>query len=140
LLSTVDAYLMELSSTTGVVNRKHRAAFAIVEQRARLADSLVRQLQALGLEKQNALAGGISVRRAVVILPDNGRDPHLVVGRATNGQHPAHRYPESESSAEPMAVVELPPRDDANDVISSADHQPRDRDVSDSLERDLGLI
>jgi hypothetical protein len=139
LLSTVDSYLMELASTTGVVNRKHRAAFAIVEQRARLADSFVRQLQALGLEKQNTLPDGISIGHTVVIIPDNGRDPLLAVGGATNRQHPAHRPPEDESSAEPTAVVELPPRDGGDD-FSSTDDQPRDGDASDGLEHDLGLI
>jgi hypothetical protein len=53
LLSSVDAYLFELAGTSGVVNRRTRSAFAIVEQRARLADSFVRQLQALGLEKRS---------------------------------------------------------------------------------------
>jgi hypothetical protein len=134
LLSTVDSYLMELASTTGVVNRKHRAAFAIVEQRARLADSLVRQLQALGLEKQNALPGGMGVRHAVVIIPDNGRDPHLA-----KRQHPAHQSATSESPP-PMARVgvELPPRD-GGDFPSPNRNQPHGGHDDDDIERDLGL-
>jgi hypothetical protein len=41
-----------------------------------------------------------------------------------------------------MATVELPPRDDANDVISSNGDTPHDGDddASDSLDRDLGLV
>jgi hypothetical protein len=54
LLSTIDSYLFELAGTTGVVNRRARAVFAVVEQRARLADSFVRQLQALGLDRVSA--------------------------------------------------------------------------------------
>jgi len=54
LLSSVDAYLMELSSTRGLVNRKTRSAFAIVEQRARIADSFARQLQLIGLDRVTA--------------------------------------------------------------------------------------
>jgi hypothetical protein len=51
LLSTIDAYLMELAGSTGVVNRRTRSVFAVVEQRARTADSLLRQLLALGLDR-----------------------------------------------------------------------------------------
>ena len=62
------------------------------------------------------------------------RDPHLAVGGTTKGQHPADRSPEAESPTATTALVELPPRDDAKDVISS-----NDGDDSDGLERDLGL-
>jgi hypothetical protein len=51
LLSTIDGYLFELAGKTGVVNRRTRSVFAVVEQRARIADSLLRQLVALGLDR-----------------------------------------------------------------------------------------
>jgi hypothetical protein len=50
LVASVDRYIAELGD--GLVNRRSRRVFAIVEQRARLADSLTRQLQALGLSKR----------------------------------------------------------------------------------------
>jgi hypothetical protein len=52
LLSTLDSYCFELAATGGLVSRKHRQAFPVVEQRARLADSLVRQLQTLGIDRK----------------------------------------------------------------------------------------
>jgi hypothetical protein len=51
LLSTIDGYLFELAGKTGVVNRRTRSVYAVVEQRARIADSLLRQLVALGLDR-----------------------------------------------------------------------------------------
>jgi len=51
LLGTIDGYLFELAGKTGVVNRRTRSVFAVVEQRARIADSLLRQLVALGLDR-----------------------------------------------------------------------------------------
>lgn len=101
LLNTVDSYLMRLEG--GIIDRKHKALYPIAEQRMRMADSLVRQLQALSLEKQNMLPGDINVCRAVVIIPDNGRG-------TPNGQHPVHRSPAPQSPT-PIATVELPPRD-----------------------------
>jgi len=130
LLNTVDSYLMRVDC--GIIDRKHKALDPIAEQRTRMADSLVRQLQALGLQKQNALPGGINVERAVVLIPDNNRD-QLPSGGTMNGQHPAPRTPESESPKE-IASVDLPPID-AHDVISPKG----DRQDDDGLERDLGL-
>ena len=115
-MNTVDSYLMRVDC--GIIDRKHKALYPIAEQRTRMADSLVRQLQALGLEKQNALPGGINVGQAVILIPENGRDPHLAVGGTTKGQHPADRSPEAESPTATTALVELPPRDD--DVFSTS--------------------
>lgn len=52
LLYSLDRYLGELAAQGGLVSRKHRRAFPVVADRARLADSLVRQLAALGLERR----------------------------------------------------------------------------------------
>jgi hypothetical protein len=51
VLSSVDAYLFEMAAADGLVSRKYRKLHAVVEQRARLADSLTKQLLALGLER-----------------------------------------------------------------------------------------
>jgi len=48
-LASMDRYLFELAANGGLVNRRSRKAFAIVADRMRVADSLTRQLQALGL-------------------------------------------------------------------------------------------
>ena len=60
----------------------------------------------------------------MIYIPDNGRDAFAAVGGTTNGSHPAHRSPESESPTE-IATVELPPRD-ASDVISPNGDQRHD--------------
>jgi hypothetical protein len=49
LLESLDNSLFSLGS---LVNRKRRQCYPIIEQRARVADSLLRQLQALGLRRQ----------------------------------------------------------------------------------------
>jgi hypothetical protein len=51
VLSSIDAYLFQMASADGLVSRKHRRVFPIVEQRMRVADTLARQLAALGLER-----------------------------------------------------------------------------------------
>jgi len=83
------------------------------------------------------MAEAPSVGRAVVILPDNGRDPHLAVGRTANGQHSAHQSPAPQSPT-PRAIVELPPRRRA-DFISSNGDQAHDGADSDGPDRDRGL-
>ena len=52
ILDSIDRYLFGLAARDGLVNRRDRRAFAIVADRMRIADSLARQLQALGLERR----------------------------------------------------------------------------------------
>src|SRR5438445_11960274 len=131
LLDHVDAWLFRQRS---LVNARAKTLLPILVQRQALADHLIRLLDKRHVVPEHALPGGISVGQAVILIPDNGRDPHLAVGGTTKGQHPADRSPEAESPTATTALVELPPRDDAKDVISS-----NDGDDSDGLERDLGL-
>ncbi|HTK89312.1 MAG TPA: hypothetical protein VL948_03610 [Verrucomicrobiae bacterium] len=56
LLDSIDAWLLEQDGGTGIVNRKRRAVFPVVAQRQALADSLLRHLTALGLERRRAAA------------------------------------------------------------------------------------
>jgi hypothetical protein len=50
LLDSIDRYVIELAAQDGLVSRRHRAAFRIVQDRMRVADGLTKQLQALGLD------------------------------------------------------------------------------------------
>jgi hypothetical protein len=50
LIAHIDRYLIELRD--GIVNRRHKRLAPIVEQRQKLADSRLRHLQALGLERR----------------------------------------------------------------------------------------
>jgi hypothetical protein len=52
----VDRYLWEIASTFGVVDGKQRKLLSLVTERARLADSFLRQLQLLGLERRTPKA------------------------------------------------------------------------------------
>ncbi len=52
ILDSLDRYLFELAESGGLINRRNRKAFAVVQDRMRVADSLTRQLQALGTERQ----------------------------------------------------------------------------------------
>jgi len=52
ILDSLDRYLFKLAESGGLVNRRNRKAFAVVQDRMRVADSLTRQLQALGTEHQ----------------------------------------------------------------------------------------
>jgi hypothetical protein len=49
LLDSVDAWLFSQKS---LANRKRRSLIPALEQRARLADSMTRRLQALGLKRE----------------------------------------------------------------------------------------
>jgi len=51
IVQSLDVYLFELAHTNGLVNRTRRRVFDVVEQRVRIADTLARQLQAIGLER-----------------------------------------------------------------------------------------
>ncbi len=54
LLASLDRYVFELAERGGLVNRRSRRVFPVVESRMRVADGLARQLQALGLEGKSA--------------------------------------------------------------------------------------
>lgn len=53
ILDSLDRYIFELAESGGLVSRRTRKAFAVVADRMRVADSLTRQLQALGLERRS---------------------------------------------------------------------------------------
>jgi len=74
LLSTIDGYLFELAGKTGVVNRRTRSVFAVVEQRARIADAFARQLQMIGLDRVTAPAQTLDQYVASKYGPKNGAD------------------------------------------------------------------
>ena len=135
LLDHVDAWLFQQRS---LVNARAKTLLPILVQRQALADHLTRLRDKLRVMPEHALPGGISVGQAVIYIPDNTRDRLAAVGRTTNGQHPVHRSPESESPTATVPTVELPPRD-GGDFTSPNGDQPHDGDDSDGLERDLGL-
>ncbi len=56
LLASLDCYVFELAERGGLVNRRSRRVFPVVESRMRVADGLARQLQALGLESRKPSA------------------------------------------------------------------------------------
>jgi len=82
------------------------------------------------LEREIARLGPTAGGKVLIYIPDKGRD-QPPSGDMANGQHPAHRSPESESPTE-IASVELPPRDDV--ISPNGDHH-----YGDELERNLGL-
>ena len=53
ILDSLDRYVFELAAQSGLANRRSRRVFAVVTDRMRVADSLARQLQALGLERRD---------------------------------------------------------------------------------------
>jgi hypothetical protein len=130
LLDHADAWLFQQRS---LVNARTKSLLPVLIQRQALAEHLGRLLDKLGLDRVSQKAGSTSVG-AVIILPDNGRDP-LLRG-TTNGQHPAPRSPESESTTE-IGTVKILPRD-ADEFSFPNGDQRRDDDGND-VERELGL-
>ena len=51
VLHSLDTFLFRMAGEQGLASRKYRRAFPIVTDRTRVADSLARQLQTLGLER-----------------------------------------------------------------------------------------
>ena len=119
LLDHVDAWLCQQRS---LVNARAKTLLPVLVQRQAIADHLTRLLDKLGLDRVSQKAGPTS---AVVILPDNGRDPLL--RRTTNGQDPAH--PE-------IGTVKILPRDADEFTAPKGD---RHDDGNDDIERELGL-
>ena len=70
-----------------LVNARAKTLLPILVQRQALADHLTSPPDRLPV-----MPAAPSVGRAVIYIPDNGRDPLL--RRTTNGQDPAHRSPE----------------------------------------------
>ena len=93
-------------------------------------DQLTPRIPESELEREIARLGPTAGDRVLIYTPDKGRD-QPPSGDMANGQHPAHRSPESESPTE-IASVELPPRDDV--IPPNGDHH-----YGEDLERDLGL-
>ncbi len=52
LLASLDHYVFSLAEQGGLVNKRSRRAFPVLDARLRLADSLTKQLGALGLERR----------------------------------------------------------------------------------------
>ncbi len=71
ILDSLDRYLFELAERGGLVNRRNRKAFGIVQDRMRVADSLARQLQALGMDRQ---IRAIDLAQALRHAPEADRD------------------------------------------------------------------
>jgi hypothetical protein len=119
LLDHVDAWLCQQRS---LVNARAKTLLPVLVQRQAIADHLTRLLDKLGLDRVSQKVGPTS---AVVILPDNGRDPLL--RRSTNGQDPTHTE---------IGTVKILPRD-ADEFMSP--NEDRHDDDNDDIERDLGL-
>src|SRR5262249_30657670 len=76
----------------------------------------------LGLDRVSQKVG--SVGKVVIEIPDNGRD-QLPSGGSTNGPHPAHRSPESESNTE-IGTVKILPRDADEFIAPKGDRHDDD--------------
>jgi hypothetical protein len=120
LLDHVDAWLFQQRS---LVNARAKTLLPVLVQRQAIADHLTRLLDKLGLDRISQKAGPTS-GGAVVILPDNGRDPLL--RRTTNGQDPAHTE---------IGTVKILPRDVDEFTAPKGDRHDDDND----LEREPGL-
>jgi len=118
LLDHVDAWIFQQPR---LVNARAKTLLPVLVQRQAIADHLTRLLDKLGLDRVSQKVGPTS---AVVILPDNGRDPQLQ--RTTNAQDPAHTE---------IGTVKILPRDADEFVAPKGDRQDDNNDI----ERDLGL-
>jgi hypothetical protein len=86
LLASLDRYVFALAAADGLVNRRSRRVFPVVESRMRVADGLTRQLQALGLEPR---------RRDVPSLAEYVQAKY---GRAADETPQRHQEPRSAGS------------------------------------------
>jgi hypothetical protein len=75
LLDHIDAWLFQQRS---LVNARAKTLLPVLVQRQAIADHLTRLLDKLGLDRMPQKAGPTSAG-AVIILPDNGRDPQLLL-------------------------------------------------------------
>lgn len=86
LLDSIDRYLFELAAADRLVNRRSRRVFAIVADRMRVADSLARQLQTLGLERRAKKALDLDAYVARAYGPREGAgEPHADASGAAVG-------------------------------------------------------
>jgi len=74
VLHTIDAYLFGLGG--GMVNKRSKKLFGVVIERMRVAGTLTRQLQAIGLEKKRPPA--ISLQSYITQLGDASDSPREV--------------------------------------------------------------
>jgi hypothetical protein len=85
VLDSLDRYVFELAINGGLVNRRNRRAFAIVADRMRVADSLARQLAALGMERHTPLAPSLTE----YLAQKKGRDGSVDDARLPKDQTPS---------------------------------------------------
>jgi hypothetical protein len=85
VLDSLDRYLFQLATIDGLVNKRNRRAFAIVVDRMRVADSLARQLAALGMERRTPLVPSLNDYLA---QKKGGQD-----GSAADGALPKNQVP-----------------------------------------------
>jgi len=71
-LSHVDAFLFEQKS---LVNRRKKSILPILRERSQLADSLMRQLQALGMDRVEADLGTLNPDWITKVLPHDESEP-----------------------------------------------------------------
>lgn len=72
-LSSVDAYLMQLGD--GIISKRYRKLFPIVEQRQKMADALVNYLNRLGLDRHRAQVFDIDEYAKRVAKENGGEAP-----------------------------------------------------------------
>jgi hypothetical protein len=77
LLASLDRYVFELAERGGLVNKRSRRIFPVVESRMRIADGLTRQLQALVLERRRPQAPNLAeylAKRAGATAAQDGQE------------------------------------------------------------------
>lgn len=97
VLHTIDAYFFGLGG--GRVNKRSKKLFGVVIERMRVAETLTRQLQAIGLEKKRPPA--ISLQSYITQLGDASDSPREVpqetaaVRRVGRGAEPGRTRPDA---------------------------------------------
>jgi hypothetical protein len=96
LLASLDRYVFQLAEAGRLVNRKARKAFPVLQSRMQLADSLARQLQALGVQRRATAAHDL-------------------------GRYLAEKYPSADAAPSSAAHEEDPHDDDPRGDVDNSD-------------------
>ena len=101
VLHSLDAYLFGLAAAQGLASRKYRRAFPIVADRIRVADSLARPLQALGLDRVPQRVATLEEYVAAKYTAGPAETPPALPGAANDqtDDHPHHLAAEATPDA-----------------------------------------
>ena len=146
LLLALDAYLFGLARVNGLVNRRSRRTYAVLDTRMRQADSLVGQLRALGLDRVRVLRHVEGLEGYLADRHGRKRRPERPASSSSSRRDDAGRFrqvPPVEPEAEALELEPLDHAPGAEQALAGARVRAQaapGRDMSSRTAQDMAVV